>query len=575
MFCLVQSHRFLKRVVACTTAISLIGSSGPLPVQAQTTSIWETRVFIHDWCPTEKPPDEATPAAFGGVLLSAFTFLLPKLVDFGLSFVNKHLQEKKKEEEEKNNARSTSGVTAEPGFYRLQGSTDPKLELLLKDRCLVLVRGNFGKPTNVPGNDCAQFKQAAFRTPHACEWLQKQGVYGSTGGDEGAVGIYLEAKTVFSEEGTSFRLQPNYLSYRRPLIDADDQQGRYDISFTIAFEATAAGQNVTPFGVAILAFQQLTKPTTLDPGDLIGKSSAWTPVLALTEPLQAEVKRIKDLYETRETLTNKIPQLALAIGRQEAKARMLLGELSGVASPPPAPPANVFGEGEARAAALASGERFDDTLTAAQLDTDPNTAGSITPDALQAAQRKVSRQQAIRRDAAYRAKVLELKSVAEDGTKLLVERARAQAELNKRTETIATWENGERLMGPFSVRVTMTEQPFLPKNIFLLTAAEAFAASQKDLSGFITQSVTQGLGLESKDIQIGRIEAQGKLLLAAMGTLNAARDAQFEADNLPADATEQTKRAKELALEIARFNANIAHLKAGLQPPFPEATGAR
>jgi hypothetical protein len=566
-----ESSRFLRSAISCGVAVNLLLSTGLRSANAQ--SIWETRVFINDWCPTEAPPPPV-PGGLPALLLSILTFLIPKVVDFGLSFANAHIQEKKKEEEEKNQPKSTSALAAADGFYRLEGGTQPKMALVMKDQCIVFVRGNFGKSTPAP-NDCPQFKQAALRQAHTCRWLHEKGVYPSTTGSDGAVGIYLEAKLVFSEEGTSFRLQPNYFSYQLPLVAEESPEDRYDTTFTFAFEPSAAGQTVTPFGLAILVFQQLKRSTILDKDDLIGKSSGWTPIPPLAEAALAEVKRVKDMYDTQATLSAKVAEFTESIAALQNKATRLRAELSAAPPPPaqPVPTGNVFRDGLAQATALASGEKFDDVLFNAQLDTNASTAGSISTESLQEAQRKVNRQVEVRSNASYRAMVTELKSTAEEGLKRHAEKKKAEDDLARKIDEIGTWAAGKRLVAPFTVRATMTEQPFLPKNIFFLTAAAAFAASQKDLGGFISQSITQGLGLEGKDAQIKKIEDHGKLLIAAMQSLNAARDAQFELDRLPADATESIKRQRQLALDSAKINANITYLKAGLDPPYPEAFG--
>src|SRR5260370_2746622 len=92
------------RVLCLTIVIAWVMSGMPRTALAQVdTDSWDTRVFVADRCPTDPPPPAGPVIA--PVILAVLSFLIPKAIDFGLSYVNQHLQEKKQEEEKKNDER--------------------------------------------------------------------------------------------------------------------------------------------------------------------------------------------------------------------------------------------------------------------------------------------------------------------------------------------------------------------------------------------------------------------------------------------------------------------------------------
>jgi hypothetical protein len=168
----------------------------------------------------------------------------------------------------------------------------------------------------------------------------------------------------------------------------------------------------------------------------------------------------------------------------------------------------------------------------------------------------------------YRASVRDLKTVAENSVKLRAELKRAQLDLQSKEREIQAWRAAEHPWGAANIKVNLREKPDLPTNLLLLTAADAFLASSKDLST-ISQNVVQGFGLESKDARIQKLSDQAQLLIAAKSAFNVAKNAAADLDALATDASDQVNKA--LVVEVARINANVAFIKAGLVPPFSEA----
>jgi hypothetical protein len=601
-----MSHCLSTKLVSCVVVLSLVIPVSVSSVQAQTThkTIWETRVFVEPRCPTEPP--QQNQLVFAPLLIAVLGFLIPKVIDFGVSFAQKALQAKAQEEQDKNKPIVTGAVGAADNFYKFYQKAasagvdaQPVVELALNESCVVVMRANFGQPSQVPANDCQKFKSPALKKEDTCEWLHRHGVYGSSNG-ENAVGIYLEAKLKFSEERSSFRLQPNYFAYFVPIRpqgtaeaqpDESDTKGFYDMVFNFSFESGTAGQTATPFGLAILPFLTLSNPafnantpnpTVLTSDVLLGKSSSWTPILPLSDQQTAELKRVKDLYDTRKALADQKDQLDSGLPAIQAKTSALLTEVSAVAIPAPAVPVTgqVFNDAQAEAIRRINDELFDDVLVAARLDGDL-TATPVPGDTpAQLTQKKIVRQQKMRNNAAYRAKVSDLKLTAELGLKNRADKKQAEIDLASKEKAIKAWardpldiDNVEHLLAPVSVRVTITEQPYLPTNYFLLTAADSLASSKSDITTFISQNAIQALGLEGRDAQVNKVSDQAQLLVAAMGALNTAQDAQAAFDKLLPTATDQEKRQVKLALDTAKINANVAYLKAGLDPPFKDAFG--
>jgi hypothetical protein len=596
------------RLISCFTAVSVATGLAVTPARTQAVhrGIWETRVFVAPNCPTDPAAQvEALPA----LLVSVLGFIIPKFVDLGVSVANQRLQAKKQEELDKNKEIVVSTVGAAGNFYEFferkvgEGpDTEPVIDLALRNHCLVVIRGDFSRPSPVPPDDCQRFQIPALREQHACKWLQDNGVFGSSN-DGNAIGIYLEARFKFSEEGTSFHLEPNHFGYLIPIRPAGQPEGQggghqdgvsgfYDLAFTVSFEPTGAGQTVTPFALAILPFLTLANPTfaseqpnptVLTRSALTGKASGWTPIPPLADAQQTELKRVKDLYDTRKTLKAKIAQLTPAIAALEAKTRALMTDLSTVSISAPAitPSGNIFKDAQADATRRLNDELFDDVIQNAKLDADPTIAPAPGDTAAQATQKKIERQRKVRANQAYRAKVNDLKSAAEDGLKNLADKAQTDADLAAKESDITRWRGAplnqdsttKHAVGSFSVMVEIREQPYLPTNYFLLTAADLFANSKQDVSTFISQNAIQTLGLQSRDDQVKKISDQAQLVIAAMSALNAAQDAKAALDSLPPDATDQQRRAAKLALDTAKINANIAYLKAGMDAPYKDVFG--
>src|SRR5262249_52660195 len=219
----------LRSTLTCVAAIGLAVTTTAGPATSHATSIWEPRVFIDNKCPRDAPPPPPPPGAPApppAALVSVLGFLIPKVVDFGLSLANSALTAKAQAEQDKNKPKTTEAIVPAEAFYRLEGGSQPALSLPLRDQCLIFVRGNFGgKPPTAPEKDCG-FKHPALAKPHACEWLNGKGIFASSAGNP--VGIYLEAKFVFPDEQTTFRVQPNFFLYQVPLTPPEQADDRYD-----------------------------------------------------------------------------------------------------------------------------------------------------------------------------------------------------------------------------------------------------------------------------------------------------------------------------------------------------------
>jgi hypothetical protein len=567
----------ISSAVLSVAMVSSVATSG----WCQDGELWETRVFIADECPTA--PSETVRLA--PLLLAALNFVIPKVVDFGISYANASLQSKKEEEQKKNEERYADAVTTYDGFYLAlevpDGATKkPDVVLALENKCLVVLRGNFTSVKATPDfpDDCAQFKQEGLRVAKACKWLHERGIYPSSSPATRGIGIYLEAKFVFSPDRQNFRLEPHYLVYERPIRPSapvpPQTEVPYDVTFTFTFEGAAAGQSATPFGMAVLPFQQITAGTVLQPGVLSQRTSGWTPTLPLPDQHQADLRRAQALYETVAKAPEQIVTTKRQIATAEAKVRALLEKLSAIEPlPAPALTADIFTDGRLRAEAILDGEKLDSRLIEAELNSNPETAPGSSTDPIERARKEAARLKRIRAVEALRALVLDLKEASARGLALQSAAEVAQAELDSKKNEVALWAKKTYPLGPINVKVSLKEKSYAASNLLLLTAADAFAASKQDLSGFITQTLTQSLGLQPRDEKVSKLAEQAQLQIAAKVAYNAVQNAQAELTTLGSDAPDLVRRQKAFAVELAKISANLAFVKAGLTPPFPEAFG--
>jgi hypothetical protein len=502
--------------------------------------------------------------------LSILTSLIPKVVDFGISLAGQNVQAKKSEELSKNDERSADAVGVIQSFYEdteVQGR--PVTKLSLEGKCVIVVRGDFSTPMvgSPSAAECERFKPIDLDGLMPCQWLREHGI--------GDVGSYLEARFMFSDDGLSFRLQPTHFSYQRPINkNKDDNIAKFDLTYTFTFEPIGGGQTVTPFAMAVLAFRQLTVNKTLNESILNGKSSGWTPVLPMTEPQTNKSRLNTELFTSREQLAASVARFSHELVAAEASARTLMDSLLAIEGQPPLGPTDdPLEKGMAFSAKLTRGEKFDDALFTAQLDSEPATNPAVASEPMDVAVRKTTRQRAIRENSLYRASVRDLKSVAENSAKLRADLKQAAFDLQGKESEIQAWRATEHPWGAANIKVNLREKPDLPTNVLLLTAADAFLASSKDLST-LSQNIVQGFGLEGKDARLQKISDQAQLLIAAKTALNVAKNAAAELADLATDASDQAKRDKAFAVEVARINANVAFLKAGFAPPFPDAFAA-
>jgi hypothetical protein len=560
-----RNDRRTKTLTVLLLATFLVATSTP----GQAQRLWETRV-LNDRCPTEPPPDNAP------LLLALGTFLIPKLVDFGVSLANQSLQNKKAEETAKNDDRFADGVGVVEAFYEdreFQGK--PITHPALDKKCMIVVRGDFGRPDSTPFDTekCNKFKEAGLEKQNSCDWLRKIGV--------SDIGIYMEAKYVFSEDALSFRLQPNHLAFIRPIKSSkaptdgtnDDGSGFYDLTYTTTYESSSSGQSTVSFAMAVLAFEQLKPQTVLTGPVLAGKSSGWTVTMPVVATHAAEIQKISALYDRKKDAEDKVKALPAQIAASEKKVREAADALLKLFSRPALNATqDALKEGAALANQTIAGEDFDDVILVAKLDGDPNTNPS-TGDAAQAPKKRIARQQAMRANANIRSKATELKTMAEAGLKLRSDLEQANKDLTSTKTETAAWAAKTHGSGPANVKVGLKEKPHLPTNIFLLTAADAFASSKSDISQFVSSNLLQTLNLQDKSTETQKLSDQASLVIGANTALNAAKAAETDLNNLSADAPEQTKRDKATAFENAKIAANVAFVKACQPAPYPGSYG--
>lgn len=573
-----MAHPSAKRTVAALLCVSLVFESFFLNrAKAEEQSIWETRVFVADDCPT----NDAPAPAIAPLLLTILSFLIPKAIDFGLSYANASLQQKKEEEQKKNEERSADAVGTYRAFYGdVQviegGKKRPATALALQDKCLVVLRANFSRIKATPPNDCDQFAHSQLRAAKACKWLHDRGVYPSESSSSKGIGIYLEAKFAFSPDKLNFRLQPQYFAYDHPIQAATgpgETKAPYDLTYTVTFEGAGAGQAVTPFGMGVLAFQQITEGIALDAKGLSQKSSGWTPIMPTTEAHTTEMQRITALYDAVEALPEQIAEKQASVAAAEARVSLLMTQLASLSPAPHTPTGDALKDGATRSGVLKNSELFDDRILDAELNGKPETSPSTEPDPLKAAEKQLRRVRATREREMLRAKANDLATTVESGLTLRQALKNSQSELEEKKAEIEKWAAATHETGAINMKVNLKEKSYAPSNLLLLTAADAFAASKQDLSNFVSQNVIQGLGLQPRDEKLSKLVEQAQLQIAARTALNAEQDAQSELDSLATSAGDQVRRQKLLALESAKINANVAYARSGLTPPFPESFG--
>ena len=91
-----------------------------------------------------------------------------------------------------------------------------------------------------------------------------------------------------------------------------------------------------------------------------------------------------------------------------------------------------------------------------------------------------------------------------------------EASINSLSDQIAAWRQKGHALGPTNIVVKMTEQPHLPQNVFLLTAAEVFANSKSEISRAISDNLNQVLAGATPQSQSAKMAQQGALVIAAL-----------------------------------------------------------
>ena len=277
---------------------------------------------------------------------------------------------------------------------------------------------------------------------------------------------------MLSDDGASFRLQPERLTYVKPIISKPGgDTGLYDLNLTINFEAPATAVSaVTPFGLSVLSFEQIRPGAEYDQAVLAGKSSGWTPSMPITA-FQDEIKRVEKLYSDKKAAEDKLAELKKKSG------------------------------------------------------TDPNENNDL------------------------------------------------DARIKSLGDQISAWNKRGHALGPTNIVVTMTEQPHLPQNLFLLTTAEVFAYSKSDISKAISDNLNQVITSARPQGQGTKLAQQGALVIAALNASQVVDQKKAALDQLPPDATDLARKTAARELEIAKIQANIAYVAAGRSPPYPDVFG--
>jgi hypothetical protein len=189
-------RRVATRYVVGVTALALLFNCCAAKAQGGSTpdtALSETRVFVNQSCPSS----QVAATSAGPLLIALATALLPKVIDFGVSYASRALQNQADEEKAKNKAVQAGGLGWLPGFYQHQVvNGKPSVVSGVETKCLVVVRGSFAGD-RAKSKPCSGYPQSLSA---ACDWLRTNGV--------SEVGIYLESQFVLSDDGASFRLQP-------------------------------------------------------------------------------------------------------------------------------------------------------------------------------------------------------------------------------------------------------------------------------------------------------------------------------------------------------------------------------
>jgi hypothetical protein len=579
------SQRILRFSVMVTVGFAVTTTGA----RSQQRALWETRVY-NDRCPT----DPAAAPAIAPLLLAVGSFLIPKLIDWGLSVANQGLQAKKEEELKKNDERNADGIGLIDGFYAAYEDKDTKKPVAipaLAGQCLVVVRGKFGPPDESPFSSakCDKFKGAQLEKKESCDWLRLKGVTD--------VGIYLEARYVFSKDALNFRLEPNHFAFLKPIkakTSAGDEQtedegkGTYDLTYTVTYESVISGQSTSTFAMPVLLFEQLTPKTVLSNaafGDKKDpkapykgrKTSGWTLTLPVPAGQTAEMQKIGALYDSRAEADAKVKSLPDEIKKAEVKARAAANALLTALGQPKLPDdKDALEAGSAEAKRIIASELFDDVILSAQLDQDPNT--NVSKDDADLPKRKIARQQATRANLSRRSEANELKAMTDAGLQQRSDLDKARKDFAKNDDAIKEWitAGGDKKIhywGLANVKAALKEKPHLPTNIFLLTAADAFASVKPEISQFASNQVLQALHLQGADAENKKISDQGNLIIAANNAVNAAQAAETDLNALAADAPGQTRRDKQTLLLNSKISANLALLKACRAPAYPDVYG--
>ncbi|OEU64596.1 MAG: hypothetical protein BBJ57_10685 [Desulfobacterales bacterium PC51MH44] len=524
---------FSFSLVACThlNAVNK-ASDNSVPKHLDT---FQTRAFVLPWGLENVPKIEereilaGEPAAVedaAALPAAIVAALLPSLIDKGVDLAASALREASKAET------VTAASTANGYFYKIDAI---KLDPLpyAKGRRLIIVRGKFG-PNN---GKVKNFKSQFWKSTEAQKLAKTIGLIEDPA-------FYYEAYFHFTFDNSAFRLISLLLEHNQ-FIKSSLAFSKRDLVLSFLFKGPSKDNNIEGFALGLVKVDNLKKSTRLNLEALVGHETAWMPLM----PLDKKITQLMEGAKQR--------QIELAKVNKEIEQRK--AELN----PPDPEPEPIKLQDEI--------DDLTEALDAKRLELEKkiellSLAGN-KPDELKAAKKELTL------FLARQGKSRELSKKKER-----IENLEKVLQLEKQRKTINDLENSAipffRRLSPYMVEVTIHETR--NGNKFLAFAADVLDTSKESVKQAVKAELVpaerERIKAEEEAERIRKEQETTAATRAALVALHSVKIKQQALDDLQASgsASAQAILEAQLALEQAKFDANTAYRKAGLEEPYPD-----
>ncbi|MBW2739964.1 MAG: hypothetical protein JRE64_14215 [Deltaproteobacteria bacterium] len=449
--------------------------------------------------------------------------LLPNLIDKGVDLAASALREASKEKT------VTASSTANGYFYKIDATKYDPLPYA-KGRRLIIVRGRFGP------NEEAKFKSKFWNSEKAKEFAMKIGMIEDPA-------FYYEGYFHFTNDNSTFRLVSLILEHNR-FISSGLVSSKRDLVLSFLFKGTSKDNKIQGFALGVVKVKNLKKSTRLDRKALVGHETAWMPLM----PLDKKITKIMEDAKQRKTALEKTENEL--IQRQENLD-----------------PQNPASE------TIKLQTEIDDltaTLDAKRLELEKKIAllslAGNKQDELKKAKKELS---------LFISSQMKSRELAKK--KIRLENLKRIPQLKKQSQTINDKEKSAipfySKLSPYTVETTIHETR--NGNKFLAFAADIIDSSKEGVKQAVKEDLVPAekerikAGEEAERLRIEQETTAAKR--SALIALHTVKTQQQALDDFQTsgNATENDILKAQLALEEAKFDANTAYRKAGLEEPYP------